>query len=81
MRWLQAVCGMESSLAVEIMRLSESSFNRIRRVLSTSFSGVFDTAGFIEDQDGVPVIGREGTTLYISLDSENRQTGSGLLRI
>ncbi len=44
-----------------------SSFNRIRRVLSTSFSGVFDTAGFIEDQDGVPVIGREGTTLYISL--------------
>jgi hypothetical protein len=36
-------------------------------VLSTSFSGVFDTAGFIEDQDGAPVIGREGTTLYISL--------------
>ncbi len=41
-------------------------FNRIRRVLSTSFGGVFDTAGFIEDQDGARLIGRDGKTLYIS---------------
>ncbi|MEM9413788.1 MAG: FecR domain-containing protein, partial [Planctomycetota bacterium] len=32
-------------------------FNRIRRNLSTSFSGVFDSAGFIENQDGVRLIG------------------------
>ncbi len=41
-------------------------FNRIRRVLSTSFSGVFDTAGLIEDFDGARLIGRDGTTLYLS---------------
>jgi hypothetical protein len=41
-------------------------FNRIRRNLSTSISGVFDTAGFVEDQDGARLIGRSGTTLYIS---------------
>lgn len=41
-------------------------FNRIRRVLSTSFSGVFDTAQLIENQDGSRLIGRDGTTLYLS---------------
>jgi hypothetical protein len=40
------------------------SYNRIRRLMSTSFNGVFDSAGFVEEQDGARVIGRDGTTLY-----------------
>lgn len=40
-------------------------FNRIRRMLGTSFSGVFDTAGFVEERDGARVIGRDGKTLYL----------------
>ena len=41
-------------------------FNRVRRVLSTSFSGVFDTAGLVEAQDGARVIGKDGSTIYLS---------------
>ena len=40
--------------------------NRIRRALSTSIGGVFDAAELIENQDGVRLIGREGTTVYLS---------------
>lgn len=40
------------------------SYNRIRRLMSTSFNGVFDSAGFVEEQDGARVIGQDGTTLY-----------------
>jgi hypothetical protein len=42
------------------------SYNRIRRLMGTSFNGVFDAAGFVEDQDGARVIGKDGTTLYFS---------------
>lgn len=41
-------------------------FNRVRRTLSTSIGGVFDSAGYIEDQDGARLIGRDGTTVYLS---------------
>ena len=41
-------------------------FNRIRRILGTSFSGVFDTAGLIENQDGARLVGKDGRTIYIS---------------
>jgi hypothetical protein len=41
-------------------------FNRIRRIFSTSFGGVFDSAGLIESQDGARLIGRDGTTIYLS---------------
>ena len=40
--------------------------NRVRRVLSTSFCGVFDAAGLIENQDGTRLIGNGNTTLYVS---------------
>lgn len=40
--------------------------NRIRRVLSTSIGGVFDAAGLVENQDGVRLVGRDGTTVYLS---------------
>ncbi|TWT86654.1 FecR protein [Pseudobythopirellula maris] len=40
--------------------------NRVRRALSTSLGGVFDAAGLVENADGLPLIGRDGTTLYIS---------------
>ena len=41
-------------------------FNRIRRILGTSFSGVFDTAGLIENQDGARLVGKDGRTIFIS---------------
>jgi len=41
-------------------------FNRIRRVLSTSMQGVFDVAGLMEDQDGLHLIGKSGTVVYVS---------------
>ncbi|HAC92696.1 MAG TPA: hypothetical protein DCF63_19000 [Planctomycetaceae bacterium] len=41
-------------------------FNRVRRTLSTSIGGVFDSAGYVEDQDGARLIGRDGTTVYLS---------------
>jgi FecR protein len=40
--------------------------NRIRRSLSTSVGGVFDTAGLVENQDGMRLVGRDGTTVYLS---------------
>ena len=40
--------------------------NRIRRVLSTSIGGVFDAANLVENQDGMRLVGRDGTTVYLS---------------
>ena len=40
--------------------------NRIRRTLSTSIGGVFDAAGLVENQNGTRLIGRDGTTVYLS---------------
>jgi len=40
--------------------------NRIRRSLGTSIGGVFDAAGLVENQDGVRLIGRDGTEIYLS---------------
>ncbi|HEX2475516.1 MAG TPA: FecR domain-containing protein [Lacipirellulaceae bacterium] len=40
--------------------------NRIRRSLSTSIGGVFDAAGLVENQDGMRLVGRDGTTVYMS---------------
>lgn len=40
--------------------------NRVRRTLSTSIGGVFDAAGLIENVDGLRLIGRDDTTLYLS---------------
>jgi hypothetical protein len=40
--------------------------NRIRRVLSTSVKGVFDTAGYVENRDAHRLIGREGKTLFLA---------------
>jgi hypothetical protein len=40
--------------------------NRIRRSLGTSVGGVFDAAGLVENQDGVRLIGRDNTVVYLS---------------
>jgi len=40
--------------------------NRIRRSLATSVGGVFDSAGLVENQDGMRLIGRDGHQVYIS---------------
>lgn len=40
--------------------------NRMRRSLSTSAGGVFDTAGLVEVQDGTRLVGRDGATVYLS---------------
>lgn len=40
--------------------------NRIRRSLGTSIGGVFDSAGLVENQDGVRLIGKDGATVYLS---------------
>ncbi len=40
--------------------------NRIRRSLASSVGGVFDVAGLVENQNGVRLIGRDGTTVYLS---------------
>lgn len=40
--------------------------NRIRRSLGTSVGGVFESAGLVENQDGVRLIGRDRTTVYLS---------------
>jgi hypothetical protein len=40
--------------------------NRIRRSIGTSVGGVFDAAGLVENQDGVRLIGRDGTVVYLS---------------
>jgi hypothetical protein len=52
-------------------------FNRVRRLLSTSFGGVFDSAGYIEDQDGARLIGREGKTVYVSYLQRVSQLNQG----
>ncbi|MCE2792811.1 MAG: hypothetical protein ACK493_06070 [Planctomycetota bacterium] len=52
-------------------------FNRVRRLLSTSFGGVFDSAGYIEDQDGARLIGREGKTVYIAYLQRISQLNQG----
>jgi hypothetical protein len=39
---------------------------RIRRALGNSVGGVFDAAGLVENQDGVRLIGRDGSVLYLS---------------
>ena len=48
--------------------------NRIRRSLSTSIGGVFDAAGLVENQDGTRLIGRDGTTMYLSFLQRVSQT-------
>lgn len=40
--------------------------NRVRRTLSTSIGGVFDAAGLVENANGVRLIGRNGSTIYLS---------------
>lgn len=40
--------------------------NRVRRTLSTSIGGVFDAAGLVENVDGLRLIGRNGSTIYVS---------------
>lgn len=40
--------------------------NRVRRTLSTSLGGVFDAAGLVENADGLRLIGRSGSTIYLS---------------
>ena len=40
--------------------------NRVRRVLSTSLGGVFDSAGLVENQDSHRLIGANGKTVYLS---------------
>lgn len=40
--------------------------NRIRRTLDTSVGGVFDLAGMVENQDGVRLIGKDRSTVYLS---------------
>lgn len=40
--------------------------NRVRRTLSTSIGGVFDAGGLVENADGLRLIGRNGSTVYLS---------------
>lgn len=40
--------------------------NRIRRSLGTSVGGVFDSAGLVENQDGVRLIGKDDASVYLS---------------
>jgi FecR protein len=40
--------------------------NRVRRALGTSVGGVFDAAGLVENQDGMRLVGRDGTVVYLS---------------
>ncbi|MCC7476645.1 MAG: FecR domain-containing protein [Pirellulales bacterium] len=40
--------------------------NRVRRSLGTSVGGVFDSAGLVENRDGVRLIGRDGSVVYLS---------------
>lgn len=40
--------------------------NRVRRSLSTSLGGVFDTAELVENQDGLRLVGANGKTVYLS---------------
>ncbi|MEO1495748.1 MAG: hypothetical protein AAFV43_01230 [Planctomycetota bacterium] len=40
--------------------------NRVRRALSTSLGGVFDTASLVENQDGLRLVGANGKQVYLS---------------
>jgi hypothetical protein len=40
--------------------------NRVRRSLGTSVGGVFDAAGLVENQDGMRLVGRDSTVVYLS---------------
>jgi hypothetical protein len=40
--------------------------NRIRRALGTSLGGVFDSAGLVENQDSLRLVGANGKTVYLS---------------
>lgn len=51
--------------------------NRIRRSLATSVGGVFDAAGLVENQDGVRLVGRDGTAIYLSFLQRVTATGDG----
>ena len=51
--------------------------NRIRRSLASSIGGVFDVAGFVENQNGVRLIGQEGTTVYLSFLQRVDKTDDG----
>ncbi|MEN0112058.1 MAG: hypothetical protein AAF805_15160, partial [Planctomycetota bacterium] len=48
--------------------------NRIRRVLSTSLGGVFDSAGLVENQDGHRLVGADGTAVYLSFLQRTSRT-------
>ncbi len=51
--------------------------NRIRRALSTSLGGVFDSMGLVENQDGHRLVGANGKTIYIGfLQSVNNTDGT-----
>ena len=39
----------------------------MRRVLSTSYKGVFDVAGLVENRDAHRLVGKEGNTVYIAV--------------
>jgi len=49
--------------------------NRIRRSLASSVGGVFDVAGLVENQNGVRLIGQNGTTVYLSFLQRVDKTG------
>lgn len=51
--------------------------NRIRRSLATSVGGVFDAAGLVENQDGVRLIGRDGSRVYLSFIQRVSAIGDG----
>jgi hypothetical protein len=65
----QAVSGgleYEGMSPISNRAVQTAQHNRIRRTLSTSIGGVFDAAGLVENQNGTRLVGREGTTVYIS---------------
>jgi ferric-dicitrate binding protein FerR (iron transport regulator) len=49
--------------------------NRVRRSLGTSVGGVFDAAGLVENQDGMRLVGRDGTVVYLSFLQRVSKTG------
>ena len=51
--------------------------NRIRRSLATSVGGVFESAGLVENQDGVRLVGRDGNTIYLSFTQRISETDDG----
>ncbi len=51
--------------------------NRIRRSLASSLGGVFDVEGLVENQNGVRLIGQDGTTVYLSFLQRVDRTDDG----